>query len=913
LAQVSVYDCSVINPVVNQSDVNGSYHFHQQCILFEDQQNYQFGPNDHHKVTANDNILIKENFHAGPYVENNHFWMKLEDEPVYDIAVMNYTNLENVLKFKKVEFGIDLQGELENRIKEYLVPGTSPGSIPINPFLEWDLAIKAEFQHAQTSAIRKRDFFYYHDYSVINNTWDDEIDTANHHIMRVRFAPPLTGHWQCKVSITVDGNTIELPSFAFNVVETNHPGYVKTHYNQKNLQLGSKIVFPIGHVFPGPYNNEAGDNKKPWDGPIHVDPSKSNVNVTPLEWQNYINDINNYIYQGGKTIKTVQTSYANLIEFEKLGNYYGRMHYAWEQDKILDICEQKEVLLNFNLLFQDVIMAYGQNSDGSNPEPWDYGPYGQDGSHFNTTLWTADAEYNTYCYYVPGTLPSNMFLDTVLYNDQTQPDNLKGHKLMDYHKQRTRYYVARYGYSPQIYTWELMSEPLYMDAFNHTNDNDNTYKPAQNFNHPGFAIATQAVDAYHNELSTYIKKDLSDRDHLITIDVAPWFEIENLPITSPSNTNIDVIGFNLYSPRADKLVRNKYIGINNPDNDDMQGKKNLVWWDDTEKSIYRSIRVLTSKPGYYKPIILSEVGHTDGNYWKLYCQGKTGNIIDVMTFGFSGIAGMHPWDGYKYGMPNEYDSRQLWQSTIYADIHMNSDKVISTLDNWSGQWQQGRQIQKVSPFNEERLKELQYYLSESKNLATGYVRNRSYNVWTQRLLDDCGDSTDFLDEFEYFHPDVFIENNRKLSIKGVHNHTWYQIDWYTLLSGSPTYSYFQKSDNQNRIKLTNYPIEIIGLGSPIMWFKISALGNAKSMVNEQDAIKTSNKVDENNLFPNPFTDKLNIQTDSSGQLSLYSSLGTLLYISNYRKGLTTLNLSYLSPGIYYLQLSDGTIQKVIKL
>jgi hypothetical protein len=441
--------------------------------------------------------------------------------------------------------------------------------------------------------------------------------------------------------------------------------------------------------------------------------------------------------------------------------------------------------------------------------------------------------------------------------------------------------------------------------------------PAQEYSHPGHAKAIKAVDAYHNELSTYIKKDLSDRDHLITIDVAPWFEIENLPITSPSNTNIDVIGFNLYNRRPDKLIVSKFVGKKS--RDDKDASENLTWWDASETSIYRSIRVLTSKPGYYKPIILSEVGHPIGNGWELKCQGKTGNIIDVMTFGFSGIAGMHPWDGYKYGMPNEYDSRQLWQSTIYADIHMNSDKVIPTLDNWSGQWQQGRQIQKVYNQHEKRLKELQYYLSQDRTLATGYVRNRSYNVWTAKSDTTCInlESEDGfespLNSYYYFENDY---GTRNLYTTGLLSNTWYRIYWYDFLVGSLNSIQLQKSDNKGRIKLLypSLPPEYNPI-QPIRWFNIERVENAKMLLEDESNPANKDLINdlEITLRPNPFSEKLIINAPFSGTLTINTSHGVLVKTMIFNSGENILSLDYLTKGIYFIHFSDGTIKKVIKL
>ena len=73
---------------------------------------------------------------------------------------------------------------------------------------------------------------------------------------------------------------------------------------------------------------------------------------------------------------------------------------------------------------------------------------------------------------------------------------------------------------------------------------------------------------------------------------------------------------------------------------------------------------------------------------------------------------------------------------------MNSEHVLPVLDHWNGFWKQGRQIEKVlitadQAVEIELVKELQYYLSQSNEFATGYVRNRSYNINTMKVNSSC--------------------------------------------------------------------------------------------------------------------------------------------------------------------------------
>src|SRR5690606_20853570 len=117
---------------------------------------------------------------------------------------------------------IDLEGEIEERIQLFLA-GERESNYPLNPFIADDmnsntseLSLHATFIHSTTQTKKERDFFYYHDYQQINNKWSDKVNDKNNYLMRVRFAPSLSGEWRASIQLHVDGNTIKLPDFTFN-------------------------------------------------------------------------------------------------------------------------------------------------------------------------------------------------------------------------------------------------------------------------------------------------------------------------------------------------------------------------------------------------------------------------------------------------------------------------------------------------------------------------------------------------------------------------------------------------------------------------------------------------------------------------------------------------------------------------
>lgn len=920
-AQVNVYECGVVNPSVAPSEVlNGAFGFYRPCIEFGANHNFQFSGDVHKDIKASEYIHIKEGFHAGLFNENKGVHLRTTPKALFDVAVLNYPDLNHIEKLKKVEFGVDLEGEIENRIKAFLAlgSGVQPTLYELNPFIADDMnsntseiSMHATFIHPSTWTVKERDFFYYHEYEQIGsgygvdvpniNTgeygWSDALNDNNDYLMRVRFAPPRAGEWEAHFSITYDGNTVQLPVFTFLVDDNNHPGFVKVHHNQRNLRRDDGIVFPLGHVFPGPYNRANGEQVA-WGEPAE---NKTEYNTTVADWNQYLGDVESYINQGGKSFKIAQTSYGNLIEFEELGNYRKRLQYAWEQDKILDMCEENDVLLNFNFLFQDVIMGYGQNADGTVGDPWDYGTYGPDRQP-GFLSW-----YPNYCYFVPNTLPSNQFLDP---------------KMMNYHKQRTRYYVARYGYSPQIYTWELMSESFHMDAFHLgeilVNGTLMSDEPATQTEHPGHKVAIEAINVYHNELSEYIKNDLKDKDHLITFSQTILDDNPDIyPYDCALNENIDVIGYHYYSEKPYKLVETK---------EDKNGKENLGF-SVGERSMYQTISNKFVQVGF-KPIILSEAGHVNP-YLGLDCHKTVANDIDVMTNGFIGVAGMHPWEGYRYGHtpPSgelQFDERLLWPATIAAEKHMNSDNVLPTLDHWDGLWKQGRQIAfvkknpAVGPDEDREVKELQYYLSQSNELATGYVRNRSYNIFTASASTDptnCPISVSLQYPFNTFYVYQFNDGPDKnhLYVKGLQKDAYYQTTWFDYLTGQQLpVSQFHQADNKNRIKLHYPTLTIFNPLRPILWFTTQKVNLRPE--EEEQIVQESVAIRENLVFgayPNPFNNELMITSEQNDQVTIYSVTGSLVRSLSLSEAETTISTAHLEKGIYFIHSSNSN--QTIKL
>lgn len=646
------------------------------------------------------------------------------------IKVMNYTDLSSVKQFGKLEIGVQLPDSLLKKVNNFLSKAIVPASQKINPFLEWELSIEAEMTHTESGTMKKIPAFYYREYArdTVNNTWKD---VGTSYPMRVRFAPPLTGEWTCRWVVKVREELLPSPEqLQFQVISSENKGYIIVHSNQRNLQLGNQLIYPVGINFPAPIRGEGVTV-------YHTGPNGdlfhpgTTFQATKLSgWLTYHNDVRAFGQQGGRFIRTLQTGWSSLLEFEEKGNYYNRQHYAWEQDRLLEYCEQAGIYIHFNMMEQEAFMMYG-NYDLFD---WDWSHFNRDKSYFSQDAFPA------YCYADrKGKLPSDGF---------SEEADLK------YHEQRTRYYIARYGYSTSIYLFELLSEPYHMDEFAthpapYTLDTDEGRK------------ARAAVQKYHEHIASYIKYELQHTNQLVGINlyVEKIYEGETFLDQALYHPAIDVVSFNPYSKLPNKLIIAKSDGNNTINSN--------------ENSMARVISMLQARSG--KPVMIAEGGPGD---MVNDCSGFVQERLDMMSFGFIGLAGYNTWIGWDNGQDS------YWNSILHAEDFLNSRKVLEILENGNGFWTQGRQAERHLQRDEEKGKETQYYVAQDQLSATGYVKNRSYNYYTKRTSDTfCGEG-DLKIPFNGLRDIQWTDGRKYLVVEGLDKSKRYEVTWYDYITGS---------------------------------------------------------------------------------------------------------------------------------
>ncbi|HLP55648.1 MAG TPA: hypothetical protein VK151_11490 [Fluviicola sp.] len=645
-----------------------------------------------------------------------------------EAKILNYTDFKQVKQFDKLEVGVKLPNNILVRVNNFLSRANVAQSEKINPFLQWELEVEAVMTHPETGTVKKIPGFYYREYErdKKSNSWKD---VGTQFPMRIRFSPPLPGYWTCEIKLKVKETTVdELSDLRFNVVKSDNKGFVSVHSNKRNFQLDGKMIYPVGINFPSPTKNVNNYHTAGEGNPDHFSPKETHKVTKLSEWLTYHNDIQSYSDQGGKYIRVLQSGWSSLIEFEEKGNYYDRQPYAWEQDRLLEFCEQNGVYIHFNFMQQEPVMNYG-NYDMFD---WDWTHYNGDKSYF------AQDAFPAYCYADDRNKQPHEML--------TNEDDVR------YHEQRVRYYIARYGYSTSIYLFELLSEPWHVDEFSGYEE------PFATDDEHG-KIVRKAVQQFHEHMATYIKQTLGHTNQLVGIDIytAKFYEGETFIDQSIYHPEIDVVSFNPYTPSPDKMVIAKSEANN-------QFLSN-------ENSMARMVSSLAAKAG--KPIMIAEGGAGDGvddccNYAQQY--------LDMMSFGFVGLAGYNSWIGWNKG------HEVTWPAMIACQQFMNSEQTLATLSNTNGYWVQGRQAERHLNRDSKKGKETQYYVSQDETRAVGYVKNRSYNFFTKRTSDACGKAS-FEAPFNELRDMKWDDGNRPLYVEGLAKGKNYQVTWYDYNTG----------------------------------------------------------------------------------------------------------------------------------
>ena len=296
------------------------------------------------------------------------------------------------------------------------------------------------------------------------------IDSTGEHVVpqgppywRVRYAPRVPGKYRYTLEVRDTRGRATWGPGAFDAMPAERPGFVRVSKRDPRcfeFDNGS-YYFPIGHNIRSPFDTRM-DSQFPW---AQRWPEGSAV------YTRYFKSMAEH----GETLTEIWSAAWSLgLEWSPLyRGYHGigqfNLFNAWEMDRVLEEAENRGIHINF------VVHNHGKYST-LNDHEWEVNPYNvENGGYLER--------------------PDEYFSD---------PRAMKSfRKLM-------RYIVSRWGYSPQIFAWELWSE---LDL---TGSYHGSYRRPQ-------------VTDWHRLMGRAVK-DLDPYDHLVSTHVCGDYTHQSEPI-----------------------------------------------------------------------------------------------------------------------------------------------------------------------------------------------------------------------------------------------------------------------------------------------------------------------------------------------------------------------------------------------
>ncbi|MEX2484535.1 MAG: T9SS type A sorting domain-containing protein [Brumimicrobium sp.] len=633
------------------------------------------------------------------------------ENPAFD--VVSYTNdLSAVPRLEKLELGITLPEFIQEGVENFI---EDQGNLKINPFMSSQLKVEAVFEWDNPLPLgpsvitKKRDGFYYEEFDRDVSGFDDLYthplaDNDNivpsseyQHLgggwtkettdypFRVRFAPPRIGSWRCTIKIIFPpGNTQYVsPEFTFNVVDSNKKGYLKVDDNDRFLKRDDKTYRPIGLNYPWP--NAGGfplisDNGT--GNRLVYEPQYHKKTPSIAHYEQYLRNMDTLAMNGVNYFRLIMCPWSLNIEYEKLGDYSDRMHIAKEMDLIVERAEQNDMLIHW-----DLMIHYTLQTNTYNITAWDWSFDGNPSDSLSTST-------EGYCYHDELNLNS-----PIEFFENTHAKK--------YYRERLRYIVSRWGYSPDIAMFEHFSEIDQVGKVHDENGNTvsgtNLYSSNAN---------KEKIFFWHGEMSNYLKDEL-EIPQLLTLSYTTDLIVED--DLSFWHGNIDVINWNNYNYHTSDVHGyhrqniKTYIAERGEDYDDGE----IVWGN------------------YQKPLFFSEMGAT--NLWD--CDNGIETRRSIWQSYFWGISGGLEWE-----KPEDLSIYQR-VSNFISDVDLKGEwhSGMMTLDN-NDRWKYKKSY-RDDCIREDELADVVYLRSGDQKKAFGVITNRRANYYTLGEGECTGNTT----------------------------------------------------------------------------------------------------------------------------------------------------------------------------
>lgn len=325
------------------------------------------------------------------------------------------------------------------------------------------------------------------------------------------------------------------------------------------------------------------------------------------------------------------------------------------------------------------------------------------------------------------------------------------------------------------------------------------------------------------------------------------------------------------------------------------------------------------------------------------------HFVDKMTLPFTGIAGFNAWGGdapvYQASasspitLPSYIHDK--WETTVRVKNHMNGEDVINTLSDTWGAWKQtlrkGHHEDFKSSINKEAV-EMQAYISSNKELVVGYIRNRTFNVYTQGIngskCKDIGyDNNGGVKDYSPINKELNIlwdkiKNSEQIKVDGVKILKTYIIDFYSLNDYISTDNKLSSIGGKLKLRYPELYIEEPWQNRPVIWFVAKIEGYNGMMKNdnlEEDylVVLSDSLLDIHNdslsqkyslnVHPNPFDNFIIIESLVDDEILIQDPSGRITLKQKVSKGKNRIRTERLTNGIYFIHFNKQSQNfKIIK-
>jgi hypothetical protein len=384
-------------------------------------------PQNQFYLRCGTSISLNPGFVATPISAPNSFFVaEVKGGGSCDLVIVNSLD-GTVGKHEMIELGVKLPLNVNQAIANFLENGSQfPKINPFNPdYTEADyIDVVATFTSPGGNIIEVPGF-YYEDYisDQVNEQWIDQPTDYN---FRIRFAPNEIGIWTVSVGLynnieSVFDLTIDpmCSTPQITCIPSDKRGNLEIGNDNRHLRFHDdhKSFFALGRNIM-----QRGD----FEGDL-------SLKTKPSEYQTKLNTLIGLGEHGGNYIGMQNTSFNFDPEWEHLGVYdrfdndalaiYNRQAVAWECDRFLKAAEDHNI--------------YIQWAFPSSHYKWE------------NESWAAD---------IRDLWPKNPYHLSTITDNVNPIDFFQSNTSKKYYKRKLRYIMARWGFSPQIAVFEILSE-----------------------------------------------------------------------------------------------------------------------------------------------------------------------------------------------------------------------------------------------------------------------------------------------------------------------------------------------------------------------------------------------------------------------------------------------------------------------